>query len=173
HIPPPETSYAPQVLVHLMDKLLENGHGAVINPVGHDADWVLSYGDILNFCLSGAFYHSGDSAFSKNQNSETLSEKDKVSVSSPSEDLLPKKVRKHLRKLLIESGIQHPKILLMHRERPKKEPREDLIFNFTPQDFKHQKQYEKTLNAIRWYLPQHYSWATVDEDSLPPVFASL
>jgi len=45
------------VIHHLLeDLLLERGLGVVINPVGPDADWAFSYGDLLQFHLHGGFY---------------------------------------------------------------------------------------------------------------------
>src|SRR4029078_5915006 len=50
----PFTSYCIKNMAE--DFLMDNGYGVVINPNENSADWVFSYGDIVNLQLNDVFY---------------------------------------------------------------------------------------------------------------------
>jgi hypothetical protein len=167
-LPEPHKSFQCYVIDRMKDDfLLSKGFGVVINPSSNNADWVLSYGDILNFQLNGTFYTTGETAFSNNQKSETIHEEEEVMIGQPSETILPKQTRRLIREFLKTNGVKHPKILLMMRH--KKEGTgvsQELVFNVTPKDFNSDDRCRNVMQAINWYLPRHYSFASMSEESI-------
>lgn len=156
------------------DFLLANGYGVVINPTAENADWVLSYGDILNFHLTKTFYTKEQTAFSKKTGDETIREEEKVMIGQPSETILPRQTRKLISDFLKTNGIPTPKVLLMMRHVDEgKEVSQDIVFNISPQSFDTEKEYQKVMQTIAWYLPRHYSFVGMDEKTLGDSFMLL
>lgn len=156
------------------DFLLSSGLGVVINLIDNKPDWVLSYGDILNFHLNKTFYTTTATDFSNNIGNETITEDEKVMVGQPSEILLPQQTRQLLADFLKTNGVATPKVLLMMRH--KKDGTgvsQDLVFNVTPHNFKEEATYKSIMQAIGWYLPKHYSYMSMDENSLRNDFMPL
>jgi hypothetical protein len=138
------------------DFLLQRGYGVVINPDQGQPDWILTYGDILNYHLNGVFF-STESLFSKSINpEETVSEGEEVMVGQPSETILPKETRKLLRDFFELNGIMDPKVMLMMRKNGE-EVSQDLAFNITPEGFESEEHYRNMMQTVTWYLPRHYS----------------
>lgn len=144
------------VIEKMMDDfLLERGFGVVINPGDENPEWVLTYGDLLNLHLNGAFF-SAESAFNSNMESEIITEQEEVIVGQPSEAILPDKVRKLLRDFFELNGIIEPKILLIMRKNGDNIS-QDLAFNITPEQFETEEHYRNMMQTVTWYLPRHYS----------------
>ncbi|MCB0649312.1 MAG: hypothetical protein KDC49_21730 [Saprospiraceae bacterium] len=174
-LPEPNKAFQCFVISHLKnDCLLDAGIGVVINPGSEDADWVFSYGDILNFHLNQTFYTNEGSLFSKKTESEVLSVAEEVLVAQPSEKLLPDFVRKLLADFLKRNGINKPRIALMMRNQEDEiGVTQDLVFNVTQADFQNEDTYHYVMQAIAWHLPRHYSFIGLDEKILGDGFASL
>ena len=153
------------------DFLLENGFGVVINPTSTNADWVLSYGDILNYHLNKTFY-SSDSLFSNETKDEVIKEKEEVMIGQPSETILPKMTRNILRTFLERNGVESPKILLMMR-RNGETVTQDLVFNIVPENFENVNTHRTVMHTLAWYLPRHYSFVGVDEKTFEKSFMPL
>ena len=146
------------------DFLLTSGFGVVINPTSNGADWVLSYGDILNFHLNREFYTTKETAFSRTTNDETLSKEEQVMIGQPSETILPKQTRDVISNFLKLSGVNNPKLLLMMRHiADGKGVSQDLVFNLTPQTFDNENTYRGVMQTLSWYLPRHYSLVGMNE----------
>ncbi len=141
------------------DFLIKKGLGVVINPNNGNPDWVFSYGDILNYYLKGEFYSKINPDIPTK--TETLEKEQKVLVGQPSETILPKSTRYHIKQLLIKLGINNPKIFLMHRL---DKGFQELVFNISPDKFKSYEEFENTMKLITWYLPRHYSICAMNED---------
>jgi len=133
------------------DFLLEAGYGIVINPHGSYADWVFSYGDIVNFQVNGEFYTSVPApAFEE----EELTQGD-VSISEPSEKYLPKQTRTVIKDFLKSQAIQDPKFLLFTKNIDGSRVQR-LAFNLYPKDFPTTRHFDFTMNHLIWFLPRHY-----------------
>ncbi|MDR2237832.1 MAG: hypothetical protein LBE92_17045 [Chryseobacterium sp.] len=174
-LPEPNQPFQCYVIDNMKDDfLLSSGLGVVINPTETRADWVLSYGDILNYHLSNSFYTTTATDFSHETSNETVTEDEKVMVGQPSEIILPEQTRKLLAEFLTSNGMITPKILLMMRQRKDGAGvSQDLVFNVTPHHFKDENTYRSIMQAIGWYLPRHYSYVGMGEDTLGTDFMPL
>ena len=156
------------------DFLLERGFGVVINPTGPAPDWVLSYGDILNFELNKEFYTSGETPFSKESSDEVVEGNEEVLVGQPTEELLPQVARNVLREFLIGNGVPAPKVLLLMRHpRNGTDASQDLAFNLTPANFENEETYRHVMQQLAWFLPRHYSFIGIEEKALENGFLPL
>jgi hypothetical protein len=156
------------------DFLLTQGFGVVINPTINSADWVLTYGDILNFHLNKKFYSTDETPFSKKTSDEIISKDEKVMIGQPSETILPKRTRNIISEFLKMNGVKTPKVLLMMRHRKDGNGvSQDVVFNLTVKDFKDENTYRKVMQTISWYLPRHYSFVGMDEKNLGNGFMPL
>jgi hypothetical protein len=151
--------------------LLENGIGVVVNPSATGADWVLTYGNIVNYHLHKSFYTT-EHSFATERHNEVLTEDEQVMVGQPSEELLPGHTRAILREYLKANGVATPKILLMMRT-INGEPIQDIVFNITQSDFENEEHYKGMMTSLRWFLPQHYSYVGMDERTFGEAFADL
>jgi len=174
-LPEPNKSFQCYVIDKMKDDfLLASGFGVVINPTSNSADWVLSYGDILNLHLNQAFYTTTDTPFSKQITDETITENEQVMIGQPSEQLLPQQTRKLIADFLKANGFAHPKVLLMMRHgKDGKDVTQDLVFNLTPENFSDENTYRMMMQTIGWYLPRHYSFVGMREESLENDFMPL
>lgn len=156
------------------DFLLASGFGVVINPAANTADWVLSYGDILNLHLNNSFYTTTETAFSKETSSEIIAKNEQVMIGQPSETILPKVVRNLIATFLKMNGIKSPKVLLMMRQKTNGDGvSQDIVFNLTPGNFKDENTYKRVMQAVSWYLPGHYSYVSMDEKTFQNGFLPL
>lgn len=153
HLPKPNEPFESYCISSLADFLLENGLGVAINPSEGRADWVLSYGDILNLKLNGRFYTMPEN--DPLPEYEVLSEGEKVMIAQPSESYLPSVTRRILRSFLNYLGVSEPKALLLVRH-VKGEPVSQLAFNIFPEDVESEEVYNYRLQQLCWFLPRHY-----------------
>lgn len=158
------------VVEHMIsDFLLERGYGIVVNPGDGQPDWVLTYGDILNYHLNKSFFIQ-DSLFSTNKADETI--QGEITVGQPSELILPAETRALLRDFFVLNGIEDPKILLLSRETPEG-PSMDLAFNITPEGFESDLHYRNMMQTVTWYLPRHYSIVGLNDNGTSNGFMPL
>ena len=163
YVPEAFSQFQAYTINHMKDDfLLDSGYGIVINPRGNAADWVFSYGDVVNLHISGEFYTAVDPNPAPQQ--ETIVANEQMLVAQPSEKYLPKKVRAVIREYLNKSGVQHPKIMLVTRQINGK-PVQELAFNIKPGDFPTQRHFDFTMQHLVWYLPRHYSVLTFPNNS--------
>jgi len=174
-LPEPNKSFQCYVIERMKDDfLLASGFGIVINPTPNSADWVLSCGDILNLHLNKTFYTTTETPFSRETKDETISENEKVMIGQPSETILPKQTRRLIAEFLKMNGVKTPKILLMMRHRQDGNGvSQDIVFNLTPKNFKDENTYRTVMQTISWYLPRHYSFVGMDEQTLGDGFMAL
>jgi hypothetical protein len=135
------------------DFLLEAGYGIVINPHGAQsyADWVFSYGDIVNFHINGEFYTS---IHIPEFEDDELNYGD-VQAEQPSEKFLPKQARLVIKDFLKSQGMQLPKILLLTKNIDGCRVQR-LVFNLYLENFPTTRHFEFTMNHLSWFLPRHY-----------------
>lgn len=174
-LPEPNKSFQCFVIDRMKDDfLLNSGFGVVINPTPNSADWVLSYGDILNLHLNKTFYTTEETAFSKESDDEIIPENEKVMIGQPSEIILPKQARQLIGEFLKMNGVTNPKVLLMMRHKQDgKSVSQDIVFNVTPQNFDNESKYRNAMQTIGWYLPRHYSFVGMDENTFGNGFMPL
>lgn len=173
-MPNPNESFQCYVIEQMKDDfLLELGYGVVINPQGGNPDWVLTYGDITNLDLNGSFYTSGPTPFSTFKEDETIDGDEKVMVGQPSDIILSDSNRAVLRAYLNYNGIMSPKIFLMFRTGKNGEVSQELVFNLTPADFEDEEVFRYVMQNLAWFLPRHYSFVGMDEESFKDSFMPL
>jgi hypothetical protein len=174
-LPEPHKEFQCFVIDRMKDDfLLSSGFGVVINPTVNSADWVLSYGDILNLHLNRRFYTTTETLFSKEISNEIIKENEEVMIGQPSETILPTQTRQLIAGFLKMNGVELPKVLLMMRHKTNGNGvSQDLVFNLTPHDFKDENTYRSIMQTISWYLPRHYSFVGMDEKNLGNGFMPL
>ena len=173
-LPEPGQSFQCFVIEKMKDDfLLQSGFGVLINPTSSQVDWVLSYGDVLNFHLNKQFYTIAETAFSKATDDEIIPENEQVMIGQPAETLLPLSTRQLLSNLLKANGVTEPKVLLLMRHTKKGDLSQDLVFNITPHSFPHEALYKSVMRSISWYLPRHYSFIGMDEKTIGDGFMLL
>lgn len=154
------------------DFLLQRGYGVVINADQGQPDWILTYGDILNYHLNGTFFTT-ESLFSKSTTPEEIvTGGEEIMVGQPSETILPKETRKLLKDFFELNGILDPKVMLMMRKNGE-ELSQDLAFNITPEGFESEEHYRNMMQTVTWYLPRHYSIVGLNGSSADSGFEPL
>lgn len=153
--------------------LLMQGFGVVINAHNKQPDWVFTYGDIVNYELNDTFY-TEDSIFSHNQENVSIAADEKILIGQPSDAILPKYLKNQLRDFLKHVGISNPKTMLIVRN-PEDEinVKQDIVFNFTPNQFANASEFQQIATTINWFLPRHYSFLFVDETEVKNGFESI
>jgi len=173
-LPEPGQSFQCFVIEKMKDDfLLQSGFGVVLNPTSSQVDWVLSYGDIVNFHLNKQFYTVEETPFSKATTDEVIQKDEQIMIGQPAETLLPQQTRQLLSNLLKANGLAEPKVLLMMRHAKDGAVAQDLVFNITPQTFAHEALYKSVMRSISWYLPRHYSFVGMDEKTVGDGFMPL
>jgi len=173
-MPRPNESFQCYVIERMKDDfLLKSGYGVVINPEGGQPDWVLTYGDVMNLDLNGEFYTTGPTPFSTLQEDETIEGEEQVLVAQPSELIFPEINRAILREFLISTGISNPKILLMVRNSRNGDTSQELVFNLTPANFETEEAFRNVMQTLGWFLPRHYSFVGMNEESFKDSFMPL
>jgi hypothetical protein len=133
------------------DFLLEAGYGTVINPHGSYADWVFSYGDIVNLQVNGEFYTSVPTP--EHDEQEFL--QGDVVVSEISEKILPKQTRLVIKDFLKTQGMKDPRVLLFTKNIDGIRVQR-LVFDLYPKDFPTIRHFDFAMNHLIWFLPRHY-----------------
>jgi len=146
------------------DFLLESGYGVVINPKGNQADWVFSYGDIVNFKINGEFYTTITAP--QIEEKEMVKKDEELLIAQPPEKYLPKQARAIIRDFLKSMGIEKPQVMLMTRIINGATVPE-LAFNMQPKDFPTLKHFEFTMEHLSWFLPKHYKIPDFPETGRP------
>jgi len=166
--PEPGHSFEAICIRELKDFLLEKGLGIAINPNDTSAEWLFSYGDILNLHISNGFLTDMISAdiqhIEMNKPVQVIKKGEDILLAQPSARYLPIPARAAIKKFLYENGVKAPKILLLCR---KKDGRmiEELAFNIYPANLPSVQQRDELMQAIAWFLPSHYSVISLHEDA--------
>lgn len=170
--PEPNKQFQCYVIKNMIpDFLLEQGFGVVINPEKGNPDWVFSSGDIVNYHLRNEFYTKSDN-WDMQKSDEVIAEEEKVLVGQPSEYIIPVQTRAILRMFFESLQITDAKIALLNR--PKGEEfSQQLVFNLTPDKFKDREHFNTVMAYVSWFLPKHYSYASMDESTLGDNFIAI
>lgn len=145
----------------VLDWACKKGVGLAVNPQKQIPDYIFTYGMVWNFKKSSRFLESVDVPSDK----KILFEKgDPVYTKEIDGDFLPTYARNILREFLFNQGIQDQKFLLISRDRK----HYDLCFSLESMNSPQVKEHQGILEALSWFLPQHYSIALISEKNLPP-----
>ncbi len=144
------------------DFLLDNGYGVTINPTDNAADWVFSYGDIVNLHLNGVFYSQIEPVAVERE--ITLKKNEEILVAQPSESYLPVKARAIIKKYLQFYGVKEPKTMLIARKANGKMIQE-LAFNIFKEEVAHPENLDSFMRQLSWFLPRHYILVLVSKNS--------
>lgn len=171
---PKDQNFQAFVIKHkLKSFLLKKGMGLAINTHQEQPDWIFSYGDLVNYSLNNEFY-SDESVFSKKTEEAHIDKDEKILVGQPSETILPKELRHNLREYLVNMGIKEPKIMLIARNYDNENlVSQDLVFNITPTMFQTEQDFKQIMASISWFLPRHYSYMGIDEQTVENGFMPL
>ena len=142
--------------------LLKRGIGVVINPEGNDADWVFSYGDILNLKINNEFISKTN--YKIHHNPELLKNKDDFHIVKLSEIYLPNFTRLLLKNCLLKIGVKKPKFMVIQRQDNNPFVPE-LVFNLFSEDLSSTNELNLYINQLSWYLPKHYIISTISKNS--------
>ncbi|MFZ1677027.1 MAG: hypothetical protein WAT91_07135 [Saprospiraceae bacterium] len=163
HIPEPGKPFTSYCIKNMAeDFLLDNGYGVVINPKENAADWVFSYGDIINLQINKMFYSPVENVLIEPE--VTISKNEHVLIAQPSESYLPAKARIVLRKYLQYFGVSQPKIMLISRTIDGKIVQE-LAINIFKEEVGHPEKLGDFMRQLGWFLPRHYILMLVPKNS--------
>ncbi|MBK7844088.1 MAG: hypothetical protein IPJ71_10395 [Bdellovibrionales bacterium] len=156
-------SDSPESMSKILHWLSEAGVGMVINPHKYIPDYVLPYGMIWNFRLTGRFFSPEQSKFSGLQQVE-FPEGEKVISGAPSLDYWPEYARKVFCEFLAQQGIMEPEALVISRDKINY----DLCFSLECFGNPPVSEHKDILEALSWFFPGHYSLALMSRSGLPP-----
>jgi hypothetical protein len=169
-IPEANQPFECYVLSHMVDDFLfERGWGVVINLKDNQPDWLLTYGDVVNYKLRKEFYSPPPEAMPP---SGIIEKEEEVLTGQPSETLFPQPLRNALRQYLVFHGHKDVKILLMSRHRPEGIVQQ-IVFNLTVDQFVDEPSYQALMQSLAWFMPGHYSYGAMDEKDFAGQFSSL
>jgi hypothetical protein len=158
---PEPGAFTPFCLSHILDYVLDNGVGIAVfgssGPPG-EPEWVFTYGDLLSYSLYGDF--DGDPAERAHQHGpgglavETVKEKRKILVGSPSEQYYPKRAVAALGRFMRERlNVSEPEVNVIAD--PTDCPSLSLAINVRPADYGGDLEKLGTaMRYVRWYLPR-------------------
>lgn len=158
------TEPATKVLSWLSDK----GVGLAVNPQKAVPDYVFTYGMIWNYRQRQQFLtpvttepRQGQIKFEKDE---------KILAGGPTEDYLPHYVRTVLKEFFRQQNINDMKIVVVGRGG--QDAHYDLCFSLEAMGSPDKTEHRGILEALSWFLPQHYSLMLVSEKNIPQ-FQSL
>lgn len=171
YIPEPGKPFECFVLSHMVDDFLfERGWGVVINLHDNQPDWLLRYGDVVNYKLTKAFYSLPQ--VPDLPPTGVIESDEQVLVGQPSELFLPTPVRNAMRQYLEFHGHHNVKIVLLTRNTPQGTVQQ-LIFNLTHEEFPDEDSYQAFAQSLGWFLPQHYLFGAMEERAFKGQFVAI
>lgn len=162
--PVPHEPFESYCICNLIEFLLDNGFGVVINPGPTGADWVFSYGDILTYQMFGKFELEVIPLEKTPFEEIKIEKKEEVLIGQPSEEFLPvvarKAIQRHFEDVYSREGMG---VFLMSRQGF--DPPTQLVFSVFPDEFEQMEQFQAALKEISWFLPRHYPVLAIPQDS--------
>lgn len=140
--------------------LLHNGWGIVFNPQeDKSADWVFTYGAIVNYHLNKEFSSITEEADTENiefeKNVGVIKKAEKVMIAQPSESYLPNATKHALKIFLQSKGIKRPKVMMITSAAEGKVARK-LVLNIHPEDYPVTSKLDYLMQQVGWFLPNNY-----------------
>jgi hypothetical protein len=151
------------------DFLLNNGWGVVFNPAeDKSADWVFTYGGIVNYHLHKTFWSPTEEAATANIVFEktvgAIQKAEKVMIAQPSEDYLPNTTRHAIKTFLQSKGIKTPKMMMITSAGEGTVTRK-LALNINSEDYPVVSKLDYLMQQIGWFLPNNYLLVPVSKHS--------
>jgi len=154
---------ATEPFLRIIDWLATRGIGLVVNAHKEMPDYVFPYGMIWGFKEFGQFFEASEPTNA----GEVIFEKgEKVIAGPPSEEYLPIYVREILREFFKSQSVTELKILVVSKDKS----HFDLIFSLNSLGNPPAHEHKGILEAIAWFLPNHYSVVLAEEEGLPQFF---
>lgn len=150
-IPPRKTPFSAYTVRYLIEPCLQREIGIGIFGNSRLPEWSLSFGDLTSF----RFYENflGDPDDRVESRIRHLYKSTEVTISEPSDTLLPPMVRKAIFRFLKEnSSVPDPRVALYVD--PQRVPLRNLIFNVYPEHAPGPGAYANVMKGIAWYLPK-------------------
>lgn len=151
------------------DFLLNNGWGVVFNPAeDRSADYVFTYGSIVNYHLRKEFWSVTEDAATENtafeKNVGVIKKAEKVMIAQPSESYLPNATKHALKIFLQSKGIKTPKLMMITSSGEGKITRR-LALNIHPENYPDSSNLECLMQQVGWFLPNDYLLTPVSKNS--------
>ena len=162
-LPEPGKAFTSYCIRNMKDDfLLDNGYGITINPTDTSADWVFSYGDIVNLELNKEFYSQNENIGIERE--ITLKKNEEILIAQPSESYFPAKAKTIVRNYLKYYRVTEPKTMLISRKANGKMIQE-LAFNIFKEEVAHPEKLDSFMQQLSWFFPRHYILVLVSKDS--------
>ena len=151
------------------DFLLNNGWGVVFNPAeDKSADWVFTYGAIVNLHLNNEFSSiTEDDEIENIEFTKTvgvIKKAERVMISHPSERYLPAATKQALKIFLQSKGIKTPKLMMLTSSGEGKTIRK-LALNIAPENYPVTSKLDYLMQQVGWFLPNNYILVPLSEKS--------
>lgn len=162
HVPESGASFSPFSIRSVLDQLLENGLGVVLNPTDNTVDWVVTFGQLWTLKVTGRF----DPPNNEPEPTETADPNTgrQILTGAPTEAFFPGFARAALRRhFQNELGMAEPKMCLIAD--PTQRPSQSLVFNLHPESFEKHEDYVRAMERLRWFLPDAYGLASVPRET--------
>ena len=151
-------------LPRLAEWVREKGIGLAVNTHKELPDYILTYGMLWLFCERGVFLEPTQTVPPGSTN--TFHEGAAVYVGPPSESYLPLYVRHILSEFFLQQGIKEPRLIMLSRD----QKHWDLCFSLESLGSPPEKEHRGILEALSWFLPNHYSLMLISEKGLPEFY---
>lgn len=168
--PEPNVPFESFCIKNMIDQFaLHKGWGVVFNPAeDKSADWVFTYGGIVNYHLNQEFWSATDQAATANiafeNNVGIIQKAEKVMIAQPSENYLPNATRHAIKVFLQSKGIKTPKMMMITSVGEGTVSRK-LVFNIHPEDYPVVSKLDFLMQQIGWFLPNNYLLVPLSRDS--------
>jgi len=159
------TNSATEPFLRVLEWLSKRGIGLVINAYKDMPDYVFPYGMIWGYKEYGQFF---EATSNESIPDKVIFEKgQKVVAGPPTEQYLPIYVREILKEFFNSQGIEEVKILVISKD----SDHYDLVFSLDCLGNPPTHEHQGILEAIAWFLPNHYSVVLAEESGLPKFFS--
>jgi len=151
----------------LIELATDRGFGIAIEPLDETAAWVFTCGDLVTRRAFGGFEFPRIGIVPADAPTfrEVLKETERMEIVAPDDSMLPPYVRPLLHEYFTRKlGIADPGVLTLVS--PDQEPREQLVFRITRDDFAEEEEFESAISGLTWFLPRHLVVSILPADVL-------
>ncbi len=148
----------------------ERGIGLILdqNDKQDFPDLILSWGQIWSFLKLGTPFINTNST-PQEEGQLDFNWNEVTHFGPPTDEYLPKEVKKILIEFLAEQAILIPKILIFSLDKKNYH----LAFSLESFGSPPPQEHEGILEALSWFFPPHYQLALISEQGAPPAFVRL
>ncbi len=149
------TDSSEEPVLRVIEWLSERGIGLAINPQKAIPDFVLTYGMLCNYRMSG-YLITDQSDFGPK---EIQAENNQIFVAEPNEHYLPSYLREIIRNFFKDQKISKPRLTLISQD----QKLYDLAFSLESLGSPPEHEHTGICEALSWFLPAHYGIVLVSE----------